>query len=89
MCRYRQTIKLQNMSILKTHFDVAIIGAGIIGASIAYELSRYNLEVVVLEKNPKVANETSLGNSGLIHGGFDPEPHKLEAKLNLQGNLKW
>ncbi|QGZ97428.1 type 2 glycerol-3-phosphate oxidase [Mycoplasma sp. NEAQ87857] len=70
-------------------YDVVIIGAGIIGASIAYELSRYELDVLVLEKNPKVANETSLGNSGLIHGGFDPEPWKIEAKLNLEGNKKW
>ncbi|MEE3928134.1 type 2 glycerol-3-phosphate oxidase [Mycoplasmopsis ciconiae] len=70
-------------------YDVAIIGAGIIGASIAYELSQYDLDVVVLEKQPKVANETSVGNSGLIHGGFDPEPHKIEAKLNLSGNRKW
>lgn len=70
-------------------YDVVIIGAGIIGASIAYELSRYKLDVLVVEKNPKVADETSLGNSGLIHGGFDPEPHKIEAKLNLLGNIKW
>ncbi|QZE12470.1 type 2 glycerol-3-phosphate oxidase [Mycoplasma sp. Ms02] len=70
-------------------YDVAIVGAGIIGASIAYELARYDLDVIVLEKNPKVANETSLGNTGLIHGGFDPEPHKLEARLNLDGNRKW
>ncbi|WP_025755607.1 type 2 glycerol-3-phosphate oxidase [Mycoplasmopsis cricetuli] len=70
-------------------YDIAIIGAGIIGASIAYELAQYDLDVVLIEKNPKVANETSLGNSGLIHGGFDPEPHKIEAKLNLKGNLKW
>ncbi|TNK83558.1 type 2 glycerol-3-phosphate oxidase [Mycoplasmopsis pullorum] len=70
-------------------YDVAIIGAGIIGGSIAYELSRYKLDLVIIEKNPKVANETSLGNSGLIHGGFDPEPHKIEAKLNLEGNIKW
>lgn len=70
-------------------YDVVIIGAGIIGASIAYELSRYKLDVLVVEKNPKVADETSLGNSGLIHGGFDPEPHKIEAKLNLAGNIKW
>lgn len=74
---------------MKKEYDVAIIGAGIIGASIAYELSQYDLNVAVLEKNPKVANETSLGNSGLIHGGFDPEPHKLEARLNLEGNKKW
>ncbi|VEU76070.1 type 2 glycerol-3-phosphate oxidase [Mycoplasmopsis columboralis] len=70
-------------------YDVAIIGAGIIGGSIAYELSQYDLDVVILERNPKVANETSVGNSGLIHGGFDPEPHKIEAKLNLAGNIKW
>lgn len=70
-------------------YDIAIVGAGIIGASIAYELAQYKLDVVVFEKNPKVANETSLGNSGLIHGGFDPEPHKIEAKLNLAGNRKW
>ncbi|UUM19600.1 MULTISPECIES: type 2 glycerol-3-phosphate oxidase [unclassified Mycoplasma] len=70
-------------------YDVAIIGAGIIGASIAYELAQYDLDVIILERNPKVANETSLGNSGIVHGGFDPEPHKLEAKLNLLGNRKW
>ncbi|WP_041614508.1 type 2 glycerol-3-phosphate oxidase [Spiroplasma syrphidicola] len=67
-------------------YDVCIIGGGVIGAAISRELSRYHLKVVVLEKNKKVAMETSEGNSGVIHGGFDPTPGKLTAKLNLEGN---
>lgn len=70
-------------------YDVLIIGGGIIGGSIAYELSKYNLKTVVLEKNPVFADETTKGNSGVIHGGFDPEPHKIEAKLNVLGNELW
>lgn len=70
-------------------YDVLIIGGGIIGGSIAYELSKYNLKTAVLEKNPVFADETTKGNSGVIHGGFDPEPHKIEAKLNVLGNELW
>jgi glycerol-3-phosphate dehydrogenase len=66
-------------------FDVIIIGAGVIGAAIARELSKYNLQVAILERNLQVAQETSAGNSGVIHGGFDPTPGTLSAKLNLLG----
>ncbi|MGA8481549.1 MAG: FAD-dependent oxidoreductase [Chthoniobacterales bacterium] len=45
-------------------FDVIIIGAGVIGAAIARELSKYNLQVAILERNLQVAQETSAGNSG-------------------------
>ena len=65
----------------KETYDVVIIGGGIIGSIIAYELSQYNLKIRLLEKNPVFADETSRGNSGAIHGGFDPEPHKIEARL--------
>ena len=67
-------------------YDVLIVGGGIIGASIAYELSKYNLKMILLEKNPVFADETSKGNSGVIHGGFDPDSHKIEARLNVLGN---
>lgn len=70
-------------------YDLTIVGGGIIGSIIAYRLSRYNLKILLLEKNPVYADETSKGNSGVIHGGFDPEPHKLEAKLNVLGNRIW
>jgi glycerol-3-phosphate dehydrogenase len=66
-------------------FDVIIIGAGVIGAAIARELSKYRLQVAILERNLQVAQETSAGNSGVIHGGFDPTPGTLSAKLNLLG----
>ena len=66
-------------------FDVLIIGAGVIGAAITRELSKYHLEAAIFEKNLQVAQETSAGNSGVIHGGFDPKPGTLAAKLNLLG----
>ncbi len=70
-------------------YDVVIIGGGIIGGSIAYELSQYKLKTLVLERNPLFADETSKGNSGAIHGGFDPDPGKVEAELNVKGNELW
>lgn len=69
--------------MIQKKYDVVIIGGGIIGASIAYELSQYQLNTLLVEKNPVFADETSKCNSGAIHGGFDPEPHKVEAKLNV------
>jgi glycerol-3-phosphate dehydrogenase len=66
-------------------FDVMVIGAGVIGAAIARELSKYNLQIAIVEANLQVAQETSAGNSGVIHGGFDPTPGTLNAKLNLLG----
>ena len=66
-------------------FDVLVIGAGVICAGIARELSKYNLQIAIVEANLRVAQETSAGNSGVIHGGFDPTPGTVNAKLNLLG----
>jgi glycerol-3-phosphate dehydrogenase len=66
-------------------FDVIIVGAGVIGAAIARELSKYQLQLAIIERNLNVALETSAGNSGVIHGGFDPVPGTLGAKLNVLG----
>lgn len=66
-------------------YDVAIIGCGIVGASAAYELSRYNLKVAVLESQNDVANGTTKANSAILHAGYDPEPGTLMAKLNVKG----
>jgi len=70
-------------------YDVSIIGGGIIGGIISYELSKYKLSNIIFEKNPVLADETTRGNSGAIHGGFDPVPEKVEAKLNVLGNQLW
>ena len=66
-------------------FDVAIIGAGVVGTLTARELTRYKLSVCLLEKENDVAMGASKANSGIIHGGFDPEPGTLKAELNAKG----
>ena len=67
-------------------YDVAIIGAGVIGAAIARELSRYDLKIVIIEKENDVCIGTSKANSGIVHAGFDPKENTLMAKLNKEGN---
>ena len=66
-------------------YDVAIIGAGVVGAMAARELSRYDLKVCLLEKENDVAMGASRANSGIVHGGYDPIPNTLKAKLNTAG----
>ncbi len=66
--------------------DVVVIGAGVIGAAIARELSRYRLTVVVLERSSDVACGASKANNGMVHPGIDPEPGSLKAILNVRGN---
>ena len=67
-------------------YDVLIIGAGVIGASIARELAKYQLKIIVLEKENDVCEGTSCANSAIIHSGYDPKPGTLKAKLNVMGN---
>lgn len=66
-------------------FDVAIIGAGIVGSSMARNISRYNLKTVVLEKGVEVCQGTTKANSAIVHGGFDAKEGSLKAKLNVLG----
>lgn len=66
-------------------YDVLIIGAGITGASIAMELSKYRLKIAWLDKNNDVAMETSKANSGIVHSGYDPKSGTQMAKMNVLG----
>ena len=66
-------------------YDVAIIGGGVIGSMLARQLSRYSLKICILEKENDIAMGASKANSGIVHGGFDPEPDTLKAKLNSIG----
>lgn len=65
--------------------EITIIGAGVIGLAIAYELSRSGKEVVVLEKNVTYGQETSSRNSEVIHSGIYYPPETLKAKLCVEG----
>ena len=66
-------------------YDIAVIGAGIAGALTARELSKYNLKLILIEKESDVAMGTSKGNSAIVHAGFDAETGTLKAKLNVKG----
>ena len=66
-------------------YDVAVVGAGLVGSSIARELSRYDIKICLIEKENDVSCGTSKANSGIIHAGYDPEPGTLMAKFNVEG----
>ncbi|MGQ4892157.1 MAG: FAD-dependent oxidoreductase [Candidatus Njordarchaeia archaeon] len=70
---------------LPEYADVVIVGGGVVGCSIARELSRYNVEVVLLEKNPDIGFAVSGGNMGVIHP-FVPQMGTLKAKMCVEGN---
>lgn len=68
------------------NYDAIIIGAGVTGCAVARELSRYDVSVLVVDRESDVGEGTSKANSAIIHAGFDAVPGTLKAKLNVEGN---
>jgi glycerol-3-phosphate dehydrogenase len=66
--------------------DVVVVGAGVVGAAIARELSRFRLRVMLLEAAADVGAGTSKANTALLHTGFDAKPGTLEARLVRRGH---
>ncbi|MBW2986363.1 FAD-dependent oxidoreductase, partial [Candidatus Woesearchaeota archaeon] len=66
--------------------EIAIIGAGVVGLSIAYELSKTHKDIYVLEKAPFVGDGQSTRNSGVIHSGIYYPEDTLESELCIEGN---
>jgi glycerol-3-phosphate dehydrogenase len=67
-------------------YDVVIIGGGAVGTSIARELSKTTLSVLLLEKSSDVSQGASKSNSGIIHGGYDDKNGSVKAKVSHRGN---
>lgn len=67
-------------------YDIAIIGAGVIGTMIGRELSRYQLKVLLLDKEEDVSCGASKANSGIVHGGYDAKHGTMKAKFSRAGN---
>ena len=68
-------------------YDVTIIGAGVVGSSLAYYLSQYDISILMLEASNDVSNGTSKANTAIIHAGYDPRVGTLMAKYNVEGSL--
>lgn len=85
----KKTLSITNengTSSLSRLYDVCIIGAGCVGSSIARELSKYNLSVLLLEAADDVSQGATKGNSGIVHAGYDDKPNTNRAKFCWKGN---
>lgn len=65
--------------------NVIVIGAGIIGSTVFYELTKQISNVHIIEKQPKAGLDVTGHNSAIVHSGVDPLPHTLKAKYNVMG----
>lgn len=69
--------------------DVVIIGGGITGCAAARQLSKYKLDILVLERKEDICEGTTKANNGMVHSGYDSRPGTLKAKYNVQGNAMY
>ncbi len=67
-------------------YDILILGGGIIGCALAYELSKYNLNIAVIEKDYDICSDTTLINTATIYDGLECED-EVTSKLIRKGNL--
>lgn len=66
--------------------DFVIIGAGVVGGFVARALSRYDVSVMMLEKETDVAMGATRANSAIVHAGYDAKEGTLKALLNVRGS---
>jgi len=71
--------------VINKIFDVAIIGAGVVGSAIAREFAKHDLTLCLIDAAADVGEATSKSNTAILHTGFDMTPGSLEAKLVSQG----
>jgi glycerol-3-phosphate dehydrogenase len=64
--------------------EIAVVGAGVVGAAVALELARRGASVALLEAEPAPALQASGTNSGILHTGFDSPPGEFETELILR-----
>jgi glycerol-3-phosphate dehydrogenase len=70
-------------------YDVIIIGGGIVGAMTARFLSRYRLDILLIEKEADIGMGATSANSAIVHAGYDPLPGTLKAAMNVTANPMW
>ena len=70
----------------QTDFECVIVGAGVVGLSVARSIAKLNKQVLVIEKNKRFGVETSSRNSGVIHAGIYYPKNSLKAIFCKKGN---
>ena len=66
--------------------EIAVVGAGVVGAATTLELARRGVAVVALDAEPEAGLQASGTNSGILHTGFDSVPGELETELILRAS---
>ena len=67
-------------------YDIIIIGGGVSGCAAARELSRYQADILVVDKDEDVCCGTTKANSAIVHAGYDAAHGSLMARLNVEGS---
>lgn len=78
--------KIEDKTLDKKEVDVLVIGGGISGASILRELSKWNLKLLLVDKEADLAYHASGRNDGQVHSGFDLGKGNLKHDYVLKGN---
>ena len=74
---------------MKNEYDVIVIGAGVVGCMVARWLARYQIDILVIEKEADIGIGASSANSAIVHAGYDPAPGTLKAEMNVAANPMW
>jgi glycerol-3-phosphate dehydrogenase len=79
----------QELDVARLPLDVVIIGGGAVGACLAFELSTFALDVVLIDAEAEVSFGVSKANSGIVHSGMHAPPDTVKGRLEYPGNLAW
>ena len=71
------------------HFDVVVIGGGILGCFAARSLSKWNLSVLLLEKAEDVCTGITRANAAIVYAGYDNRKGSVKAGMTLRGNANF
>lgn len=78
--------RVQDDSLDGTTPDVLIIGGGIVGCAIARECAKYDMRILLVEKEHDIAMQTTSRNDGMVHPGIDLIPGQIKRRYNMRGN---